>query len=76
MDENIKTTRYKILDVRENCHHTIILICQEWNGYRRRRITLIDNHKPVEVYDDALLLAPGDVILVHETDEKITEIEY
>ena len=77
-------TRYKVLDIRECIGDTskpVVLICKEHGGYKRRRIEVwnTDNN----TYETALMLAPGDIILVHETydgngqkDHRIDEIEY
>ena len=85
-ENNTITTRYNVLDVREiiyhrsnNYHdHVIVLICKEWNGVNRRRIVVYDENE--SVFDDAKMLAPGDVIVVHEriygAVHEIEEIEY
>lgn len=82
MEENtIQSTRYNVLDVREifeNGHRTIILICKEYGKAKRRRIEVGPWKK--SVYDDARMLAPGDIILVHDSIcgyvHTVEEIEY
>ena len=78
-----KSTNYKVLDVREcmgDQSKTIVLICSEHNKANRRRIEVHPCF--TKAYQDAQLLAPGDVILVHESYNKdgwshhIDEIEF
>ena len=85
-ENNTTTTRYNVLDVREMiCHrsnnyhdHVIVLICKEYNSVNRRRITIWDENE--SVFNDAKMLAPGDIIVVHEriygAVHTIEEIEY
>ena len=85
-EDNITSTRYNVLDVRELVYsnnqnyqdHAIVLICKEWNKAGRRRITVWDDD--VKIFDVAKMLAPGDIILVHDrianSVNTIVEIEY
>ena len=69
------STRYKVLDIREeigNNQKPIVLICQEhkddYRIGRRRRIEVYSFDE--KAYEDAKLIVPGDIILVHESFNK------
>ena len=68
-EKTIKATRYNVLDVRElafaDNSQCIILICKEWEHVRRRRIVVWDDNE--KAFDDAKMLVPGDIVLVHES---------
>jgi hypothetical protein len=81
-EKTTTSTRYNVLDVRElyiSGERLVILICKEWNGYKRRRIEVGPWHSQ-KLREDAMMLAPGDVILVHDSScglvHTIEEIEY
>lgn len=71
-----ETNRYKVLDVREEIGDSkkpIVLICQEFGGFARRRIEVYNyNWDPgwQKSYKTAQIIVPGDVILVHESYNK------
>lgn len=66
-----KSTRYKVLDVRECIHDDqkpIVLICNEFGKFARRRIEVWPWDK--KAYEDALIIVSGDVINVVESWNK------
>ena len=74
-------TRYNVLDVRELVYADnssgIVLICKEYDNAKRRRIVVWDDNN--KIFDEAKILAPGDIILVHDkvygSTRTIEEIE-
>lgn len=81
-EKTVTSKRYNLLDVRElyvSGERIMVLICKEWNGYGRRRIEIGPWHNQ-NLRETAMILVPGDVILVHENTcglvHNIEEIEY
>lgn len=86
-EKTMISKRYNVLDVREifeNNHRTIIMVCKEYDkdffNTKRRRIEISQTYSKTTLYEDARLIVPGDIILVHESVvnsvHTIDEIEY